>query len=259
MAKEIQSVNGINSANLSNYFTKDLPSSKEEDKEGKSSRPANVEEFNISLASILYATSLYSSLLSIHPGAASRYMESFCSNLINSNRYGEDRLKKASIGALGSAVSEGVISQSVGDQILKEADNDIKQYGEAFGGSIGSGSNTNPSNKAPTIKARGSVQTSPLELPAGFLWKPVSDSSGKLAILLPPNWAGEVWGVKVLSPEGEILEEGKFGGNGNGGRDHYRFNSQGGNYPAGSIVAVTFKDGSIKNIEVENTSSRNER
>ena len=90
----------------------------------------------------------------------------------------------------------------------------------------------------------------------GFLWKPESDSDGKLAILLPSSWSGNVLGVSVLGPDGKVLEAGRYAGNGNGGRDHFRFSRDGGSFPAGCVVLVQMRDGTTQRIAIENPASR---
>ncbi len=87
--------------------------------------------------------------------------------------------------------------------------------------------------------------------PAGFLWKPVSDSTGKLAILLPSELTGKVKGVSVLGPDSRLIESGSNGGVGNGGREHFRFSRPGGSYPPGSIVAITLNDGRVQHIKID--------
>jgi hypothetical protein len=92
--------------------------------------------------------------------------------------------------------------------------------------------------------------------PAGFLWKPVSDSTGKLAILLPPSFTGRVSGVSVLSPEGRLIESGRDGGVGNGGREHFRFSRAGSEFPSGSIVAIRMLSGEVERIRIDRPGSR---
>lgn len=94
--------------------------------------------------------------------------------------------------------------------------------------------------------------------PAGFLWKPVSDSDGNLAILLPPRMTGKVVAVRVLSPDGQVLEEGRHGGVGNGGREHFRFKRPGGAFPPNCQVQILMKDGSQQTIPIPNPGVRNE-
>lgn len=92
----------------------------------------------------------------------------------------------------------------------------------------------------------------------GFLFKPVSDSDGKLAILLPPKLSGLVSGVRLLGPNGDLLEAGRYAGNGNGGRDHYRFSRPGGGYPDGLTVELTLKTGELVRYIIQETSKRTE-
>jgi hypothetical protein len=93
---------------------------------------------------------------------------------------------------------------------------------------------------------------------AGFLFKPVSDSDGKLAILLPPRLTGLAQSLRLMSPSGEVLETGRYAGNGNGGREHFRFTKPGAGYPDGLTVEVTLKGGDIARYFIEETSQRNE-
>jgi hypothetical protein len=93
---------------------------------------------------------------------------------------------------------------------------------------------------------------------AGFLFKPVSDSDGKLAVLLPSQLAGLVKGVTLVGPNGEIIEKGRYTGNGNGGRDHFRFSKTGGSYPDGLTVQVTMMNDEIVRYIIQETSERNE-
>ena len=90
----------------------------------------------------------------------------------------------------------------------------------------------------------------------GFLFKPISDSDGKLAILLPPKLAGMVAGVRLIGPSGEVLESGRFSGNGNGGRDHYRFSRPGASYPDGLTVELTLKTNELIRYVIDETSER---
>lgn len=95
---------------------------------------------------------------------------------------------------------------------------------------------------------------------AGFLWKPESDKDGKLAILLPPQLLGLVKNVSIISADGKtIVEQGRYAGSGNGGREHFRFSRPGGAFEDGSTVLITMKDGSRKNVKIGETSVRNEK
>lgn len=94
--------------------------------------------------------------------------------------------------------------------------------------------------------------------PGGFLWKPKSDSDGKLAVLLPPQISGGVRSCVLVGPDGKQLEAGKDGGVGNGDRQHYRFSRPGGQYPPGTSVVATLADGQTVTYTVQNTGARND-
>lgn len=92
---------------------------------------------------------------------------------------------------------------------------------------------------------------------SGFLWKPVSESNGRLVVLLPSDLTNKVKNVKVVTPDGRSASS-KFTGVANGGRGHYRFDAPGGAYPRGSSVVATLEDGRQVKYTVGNTGSRNE-
>lgn len=77
----------------------------------------------------------------------------------------------------------------------------------------------------------------------GFLWKPGSDNDGKLVVLLPPRYAGKVQSVQVQDAQGNTLEAGYFSGNGNGGRDHFRFGKLGASYGENVYAVATLSSG----------------
>lgn len=107
-----------------------------------------------------------------------------------------------------------------------------------------------PSPKGPSVT---------VSAPSGFLWKPISDSDGMLAILLPEAWSTDASGVQILSPDGTaVLATGRWAGIGNGDRAHFRFDRSGGSFPAGAIVRVTFRDGSVRTVTIPKPTIRNE-
>ena len=115
-----------------------------------------------------------------------------------------------------------------------------------------------PSNKkmSSSSGAKGSSGSS-----AGFLWKPVSDSNGKLAVLFPPNLTGSIQSAGIYSKlpasHENIIEEGKYSGDGNGNRSHFRFSKQGGSYADGVFVVAQLKDGSQATFQIGDSASRN--
>ncbi len=114
-----------------------------------------------------------------------------------------------------------------------------------------------PLTSAPEMAAALVDRGQPLERTSGFLWKPVSDKDGKLAVLLPPHLTGKVRAVAILSPDGSrTLQSGRYSGNGNGGREHFRFSKPGGEFPDGSIVLIKLEDGSRRFMKIRETSAR---
>jgi len=114
-----------------------------------------------------------------------------------------------------------------------------------------------PSNKAPGQKSRGSGGSS-----SRFLWKPVSESNGKLVVLLPSNLSGQIESAAIYSSlpptEKNVIEKGCFSGDqANGGRAHFRFSKPGGQYPDQAYVVARLKDGTIAKFKIGESSSRN--
>lgn len=77
----------------------------------------------------------------------------------------------------------------------------------------------------------------------GFLWKPISESSGTLMVILPPQYTGGIGTVFVASRDGTVLEVGNFVGIYNGGRAHYRFSSPGSAYGSSVYAVADLADG----------------
>ena len=92
----------------------------------------------------------------------------------------------------------------------------------------------------------------------GFLWKPVSETTGKLVTLFPPEMTGQIAGVTLRDANGQILEQGDYASVANGGREHFRFDRPGGAYPPGVTVEVQLKDGSTKNYPIPDPAMRAE-
>ena len=90
----------------------------------------------------------------------------------------------------------------------------------------------------------------------GFLWKPVSDSTGTLVILLPPQYTGKTRGVYVASSSRAPVETGRFSTVGNGGREHFRFTKKGGAYGSGVYAVAVLKAGGAVHWPIPNGSAR---
>lgn len=91
----------------------------------------------------------------------------------------------------------------------------------------------------------------------GFLWKPVSDSDGKLVILLPTTMKGRVRSVRILSPNGaEVIARGRSTGYANGDRQHFRFTKKGAHFPDGALVSIVGFGGTERRLKIPDTGRR---
>jgi len=94
--------------------------------------------------------------------------------------------------------------------------------------------------------------------PAGFLWKPVSNNQGALAVLLPPELTGSIDALKLLDSEGNVIEEGVFSSNGagEGERTKYNFRRTGGEYGDNITVRAELTDGTVRTWMIPDGSRR---
>jgi hypothetical protein len=70
----------------------------------------------------------------------------------------------------------------------------------------------------------------------GILWKPVSESDGKLAVLLRRSYGNPT--VKILDMRWKVIETGRFVYLSNPDRATYRFARSGGGYPRPCLIQV---------------------
>lgn len=99
-------------------------------------------------------------------------------------------------------------------------------------------------------------QANPKDGGGGFVFKPISESDGKLAIITPPSYTGKIDSVVLKTLTGELIEEGKSGGVGNGGREHFRYKKPGGSYPQDLVVELMLKDGSSVQYNISDPKKR---
>lgn len=83
-----------------------------------------------------------------------------------------------------------------------------------------------------------------------FLYKPISDSDGNIAILTPASLTGRVEEVILRDKNGTELEKGRYGGNGNGGREHFRFQEPGSAYRSPLTVEIRLDSGSLESYQI---------
>jgi hypothetical protein len=91
-----------------------------------------------------------------------------------------------------------------------------------------------------------------------FLWKPVSESDGKLVILLPTSLSAT--SVSISGPNyNETVEKGgRNGSRGNGQREHFRFGKSGEAMQGPMQVTVALENGGTKTISIPKPAQRNE-
>lgn len=94
----------------------------------------------------------------------------------------------------------------------------------------------------------------------GFLWKPISDSTGKLAVHLPSRYTGNIASCQLVGAGDTLIENGVYGGDGNGDasglRALFRFSKPGSAYPAGLVVLLRLDDGGTVRWTIDRPSQR---
>lgn len=104
-------------------------------------------------------------------------------------------------------------------------------------------------------KAGGGDDGAPSET---FLWKPVSDSDGKLAVLLPSSLDAQSVTVSGPNFNETVNAGGRQGGRGNGQRQHFRYSKPGTDMQGPVQVSVQLTGGGSKTITINKPSERNE-
>lgn len=96
----------------------------------------------------------------------------------------------------------------------------------------------------------------------GFVWKPISDSDGKLAIVLPKELKGLIDKVEIHSAlppsEATKLGSGRFAGDANGDRPHFRFPEPGASYGDNVHVVAYKNDGSTLTWDISDGGQRHD-
>ena len=92
--------------------------------------------------------------------------------------------------------------------------------------------------------------------PDGFLYKPVSSQDGKLAVIMSSALAPLVEQVRLVSRAGDVLEQGRDMGIGEGARRNFRFSKQGSAYPNDLYVEALLTDGTTRKFLIPDSSQR---
>jgi hypothetical protein len=90
---------------------------------------------------------------------------------------------------------------------------------------------------------------------SGFVWKPRSESNGRLVVLLPSSFAGKVGNVTIRRGS-ETVESGVFVGNTNGNRPTFRFSQWGGAYGGDLTVVANLNGGGRATWSIPNGARR---
>ncbi len=102
----------------------------------------------------------------------------------------------------------------------------------------------------------------PGENPGGsdvFLWKPVSESTGKLVILYPNKYFGNTKSAAVYTASGQVETQSNLHTEThNGNRPHYRFSKPGSAYGENVKTVLTLKDGSTITWDIGDGGNRTE-
>jgi hypothetical protein len=92
----------------------------------------------------------------------------------------------------------------------------------------------------------------------GFLFKPVTNNEGRLAVLFAQSWTNNLASVRLLDQNGNLVEEGvrKPEGISETGREKFTFSKTGSSYPQNLSVEVLFKNGDMKMFNIPDPSKR---
>ena len=127
------------------------------------------------------------------------------------------------------------------------------------GSKSNSGSAKAGSSAVGVSSAGGSVtpQGNVVDGPNNFLFKPVSDNEGTLAVLMPSVLKNQVESLVIMDSAGNVLEEGHSTGYGDTGeREKFAFSKAGGNYPADLVVEARLANGSVQTWKIPDPSQR---
>ena len=121
-----------------------------------------------------------------------------------------------------------------------------------------SGSTTTAASST-TTPSSGSISPKGLYIDGagGFLFKPIADGDGKLAVLSPDGVAPLVDSISLLDSKGNTLEDGRFTSNGDDGkRAKYSFKKPGASYPKDLTVQIKYIDGTVTDYKIPDPSKR---
>lgn len=114
-----------------------------------------------------------------------------------------------------------------------------------------------PVDRPPDGSDCGVTPAPPAGNGGGFVWKPVSESDGRLVILIDRRFRKHVQRLEVWGHERGRLEAGRFvGDTHNGCRPHFRFNRPGRDYGRDLMVRAWMNDGSLREWAISDGARR---
>jgi len=132
--------------------------------------------------------------------------------------------------------------------------------GSASGGSaIASllGSSVSVSADASSVADSTTPKGTTVDGANGFLFKPIAESNGNLAVLAPEALKGLVDSVVLKDLAGNEIDRGNSTGYGDAGtREKFSFSKPGGSYPKDLTVEIRMQDGSVKSYTIPDPSKR---
>ncbi|MBN8547969.1 MAG: hypothetical protein J0M12_01500 [Deltaproteobacteria bacterium] len=93
----------------------------------------------------------------------------------------------------------------------------------------------------------------------GMLWKPFAEHTGKLIMMLPPTYTGQVQSITLRNSEtGHKLDAGRYFSVGAGptGREKWIFKKPGDKYPDDVTVQIKFRDGNMQTMHIAKPGKR---
>ena len=119
------------------------------------------------------------------------------------------------------------------------------------------GASTSKSADASAVADSTSPQGTTVDGPNGFLFKPIAESNGNLAILAPEALKGLVDSIVLKDLAGNEVDQGNSTGYGDAGtREKFSFSKPGGSYPKDLTVEIRMQDGSVKTYTIPDPSKR---
>lgn len=115
---------------------------------------------------------------------------------------------------------------------------DVPSTGGSGGGTTTT-TPTTPTTTTPSSDTNTDTSNYPSLSGTGIVWKPISESDHKLAVLTPTSYGSPNVGVYTTSKE--KIEDGRYVGRTNGNRATYRFGRKGGSFPSPCLLKVGSK------------------